>query len=117
MRGPRDDASYLWDMLTAGRAVLLFVDGRTFEHYESDLLLRSAVERQVEIIGEASRQVSKEFKAQHPNVNWKGIEAQRHVLAHDYGEIKNDRLWEVATQFVPELVSFLNIHVPPTPTS
>jgi uncharacterized protein with HEPN domain len=62
----RDDRAYLWDMLTAARAVVSFVQGRTLEDYLGDLLLRSAVERQVEIIGEAARRVSREFQDAHP---------------------------------------------------
>jgi uncharacterized protein with HEPN domain len=49
-------------MLTAAQAVESFVHGRTLEEYLNDLMLRSAVERQVEIIGEAARRVSKEFQ-------------------------------------------------------
>jgi uncharacterized protein with HEPN domain len=52
---PKDDRFYLWDMLTAARAVVDFTCGHTLAEYEADLLLRSAVERQIEIIGEAAR--------------------------------------------------------------
>ncbi len=62
----KDDRAYLWDMLTAARAVVAFVEGRTLEEYIIDLMLRSAVERQVEIVGEAARRVSREFQAMHP---------------------------------------------------
>jgi predicted nucleotidyltransferase len=67
---PREqsDASFLWDMLTAARAVASFVAGRTFEQYERDLLLRSAVERQIEIIGEAARRITRAFRDQHPEI-------------------------------------------------
>ena len=114
---PREnaDASFLWDMLTAARAVHQFVTGRTFEEYTADLFFRSAVERQVEIIGEAARRVSAVFQKAHPEVPWLKIMGQRHVLAHDYGEIKHDRLWRVATVHVPELIEQLVPLVPPPP--
>lgn len=114
---PRDqaDASYLWDMLTAARAVVEFVRGRTFEGYATDLFLRSAVERQIEIIGEAARRVSPAFKDAHAHIPWVKIMGQRHVLAHDYGEIKHDRVWRVATVHVPELIEQLIPLVPPPP--
>lgn len=79
MSPERDDLAYLWDMLTAARAVVSFVQGRTLEDYLGDLLLRSAVERQVEIIGEAAR-VSREFQDAHPEIPWRPVQAQRHVL-------------------------------------
>lgn len=71
----KDDRVYLWDMLNASRAVVEFTRGRTLTEYESDLLLRSAVERQIEIIGEAARRVSSEFQATHPEIPWRPIQA------------------------------------------
>jgi uncharacterized protein with HEPN domain len=112
----KDDRAYLWDMLTAARAVAGFVQGRTLDEYVADLMLRSAVERQVEIIGEAARRISKEFQEAHPQIPWRPIQAQRHVLAHDYGEIKHDRLWRVADEHVPALIALLEPLAPVPPT-
>jgi uncharacterized protein with HEPN domain len=109
------DHGWLWDMLQASRLVVIFVAGRTLSEYESDPLLRSGVERQIEIIGEAARHVSKEFRDQHPEIPWKPIMAQRHVLAHDYGEIRNDLVYRVATVHVPALVGLLQPLVPTAP--
>jgi len=116
MSVPKDDRVYLWDMLTAARAVVGFTGRRTLVEYESDLLLRSAVERQIEIIGEAARRISKEFQEAHPEIPWRPIQAQRHVLAHDYGEIKHDRIWRVAEMHIPELIALLEPLVPSQPT-
>ena len=112
MSADRDDLAYVVDMLSASRAVVLFVSDKTLSDYLSDLLLRSAVERQVEIVGEAARRVSREFREIHPEIPWRPIQAQRHVLAHDYGEIKHDRLWRVAVEHIPELVKLLEPLVP-----
>jgi uncharacterized protein with HEPN domain len=115
MPSEKDDLAYLWDMLTAANAVGDFVRGRSIEDYLADLLLRSAVERQVEVIGEAARRVSKPFQEAHPEIPWRPIQAQRHVLAHDYGEIKHDRLWRVAVEHVPALITLLQPLVPLPP--
>ena len=112
---PSKDAAWLLDMLTAARAVQSFVAGRTFEQYQSDLLLRSAVERQVEIIGEAARGLSGTFKTAHPEIPWRPIMAQRHRLAHDYGEINNALIWTVATVHVPKLIVQIHPLVPAPP--
>lgn len=55
----RDPRAYLWDAKEATEAILRFVEGKTFDDYAGDLMLRSAVERQFEIIGEALNQLSK----------------------------------------------------------
>jgi len=111
----KDDNASLWDMLTAARAVETFVRGRTVADYLGDLMLRSAVERQLEILGEAARHVSDAFQAAHAEIPWRPIQAQRHVLAHDYGEIKHERVWRVATVHIPELIRQLEPLVPPPP--
>jgi uncharacterized protein with HEPN domain len=115
--GASRDAAWLLDMLLAARAVQSFVAGRTFEEYERDLLLRSAVERQVEIIGEAARGISAAFQSAHPHIPWRPIMAQRHRLAHEYGEIDNRLIWTVATVHVPALILQLEPLVTPPASS
>lgn len=94
-------------MLTAAKAVVVFTKGRTLREYKKDLLLRSAVERQIEIIGEAARHLTKSRRDAHKQINWKGIMGQRNVLAHEYGEISDERVWRVATVHVPTLIEQL----------
>lgn len=116
---PRElaDQSFLWDMLEHARGVREFVTGRSYEDYLSDKQFRAAVERYVEIIGEAARNVSRPFQRAHPEIPWQKIVAQRHVLSHEYGEIKHDRVWMVATIHVPVLIEQLLPLVPPPPQS
>jgi len=82
------------------------------EDYLLDRKLQLAVERAIEIIGEAARLVSPELKAQHPGIPWRQIVSQRNVLAHDYGEIKQDRIWLVATSRIPDLIAQLQPLLP-----
>lgn len=115
MQPDTSDASYLWDMLDAALAIRQFVDGKTFKDYTSDRLLRGAVERHIEIIGEAARNISAGFREKHPEIPWPKIIAQRHVLAHEYGEIKHERIWAVATVHVIELIDKLRPLIPKPP--
>jgi uncharacterized protein with HEPN domain len=108
------DPAFLWDMLTYGRQALEIVDGLSLDDYLSDRIRQLALERAVEIIGEAARQVSAEFQAAHLEIPWRPIIAQRHVLAHDYGEIDQEKIWRVATVHIPELVARLEPLIPPT---
>ncbi len=103
-------------MLEAARAAMRFVAGRTFESYLADDFFQAAVERKVEIIGEAARKVSKKFQDAHPEIAWRPIMAQRHILAHEYGEIKHDRIWRVVSHHVPELIQLLEPLTPPLPS-
>jgi len=107
------DAAYIWDMVDAARTIQDFTAGVSLADYLLDRKLQLAVERAIEIIGEAARLVSAELKAQHPEIPWRQVVAQRNVLAHDYGEIKQDRIWLVATNRIPELVAQLQPLLPP----
>jgi uncharacterized protein with HEPN domain len=78
-------------------------------------MMRDAVERAVLVIGEAARKVSREFQEAHPEVPWRPIVAQRHILVHEYGEIDHAKIWRVATVHVPELVRVIEPLVPRPP--
>src|SRR4051812_29616507 len=87
------DPAALHDMLKAGETVVRYVAGKTREEFESDEMLRDAVERKIEIIGEAARRLSQSLQDSNPQIPWRKIVATRHVLAHDYDEVNNDVVW------------------------
>ena len=109
------DAAYLWDMVEAAREIRGFVKGIAAREFLRNRMIQMAVERAVEIIGEAARHVSDSFKQDHPEIPWRKIVAQRHVLAHEYGDIKQDRMWDIATKYAPELIAQLEPLMPPLP--
>ncbi len=115
MPQPPRDPAHLWDMLDAARAVLDFVGAREFEDYLVDALTQAAAERKIEIIGEAARRVSQEFKDAHPEIPWGRIISQTNVLIHEYGEIDHRILWRVIRVRIPDLIRELEPLVPPPP--
>ncbi len=115
MRPEKANSAYLWDMLDAAKAVREFVAQRSLNDYVGNRMLRGAIERHVEIIGEAAGNVSSAFQNAHPEIPWRRIIAQRHVLAHEYGEIKHILMWKVATVHVPRLIKALEPLVPSPP--
>ena len=115
MRPDERDAALLADMLGSARIVAGYVAGRQFEDYLADQMLRDAVERRVEIVGEAARGVSRAFQDAHPEIPWRPIMAQRHILAHEYATVRRDLIWSVATRHIPELIRLLEPLIPPAP--
>lgn len=115
MRPDNHDAALLADMLEFAERASSYVRGRTLEEYLSNDMLRSAVERVVQIVGEAASKVSTEFRNAHPEVPWRPIVAQRHILVHDYGDLDDDKIWRVATVHVVALVALLRPLLPPPP--
>lgn len=101
------DAAHLWDMLDAARHAKGLIAGVGYDELMADIRTRYALERALEIIGEAARRVSPPLQAPHPEIPWKGIIGFRNVLAHEYGEIDYRRLHTVAAQGVPALIAAL----------
>jgi uncharacterized protein with HEPN domain len=118
MQPSERDVAYLWDMLEAAREALEFTQGLVYEQFRLDRLRQSAVERKIEIIGEAARRLSESFKATHPEVAWQRIIGQRNVLAHEYDSIRQEAMWLVLTQGLPPLIAALealDLTPPPDP--
>lgn len=109
------DPAYLWDMLTAARGIQDCTSGLSLEHYLKQRVVQLAVERQLEILGEAARRVSPTFKSAHQEIPWQAMIAQRNVLAHDYGDIEHVRIWRVVTTHIPALIAQLEPVIPPLP--
>ncbi|WP_306743505.1 HepT-like ribonuclease domain-containing protein [Saccharothrix yanglingensis] len=81
-----------------------FSEGKSFTDYEADAMLRSAVERQFEIIGEALnqlREVDAELASAIPDVN--RIVAFRNILIHGYASVDDALVWQTLTDKVPAL--------------
>jgi uncharacterized protein with HEPN domain len=67
------------------------------------------------VIGEAARQVSRDFTVTHPEVPWENIIGMRHKVVHDYLGVDEDIVWQVVTGDLPKLVESLEPLVPPAP--
>ena len=104
MRPEKTDLKYVWDMLDAARTVVELVQGRTLHDYENTKWLRLAVERSIEIIGEAARKVSDAFRNEQSAIPWSAIIVTRHIISQEYGDIQNDKMWRIATIHVPALL-------------
>ena len=113
---PNDgDDAYLWDMLDAAKAIREFVSGRSRSDYLKDRMLRGAVERHIEIIGEAAGRLSESFKESHPEIPWGRMIAQRNVLTHEYGDIEHELIWKLVEEHLPDLIAKIEPLLPPLP--
>ena len=117
MRRERSEAASLYDMLQAAEATLRHVSGKSRDDYEQDELIRHAVERSIEIVGEAARRISKKFRDEHLEIPWRAVMATRNILVHDYDDVDNDIVWRIVTDHIPVLISQLRPLIPPYPKS
>ena len=104
---PDRDASAIHDMLTHCREAQRLWQEATLELLVKDRRLCLAIERCLEIVGEAAGKVSADFRATHPEIPWRDIKNLRNVLAHEYGNIEYDVLRSAISTEVPDLVAAL----------
>ena len=91
-------------MQTYAKEIALIIESENQVTFLKNRIKRLAVERLLEIIGEAANHVSVETQKLLSDIPWTRIIGLRNKLAHDYGEILSDRIWLIATRNIRELV-------------
>ena len=115
MRPEDRDSAYLWDMCEAAHTARDLVAGMNLQAFLEDRRTQLALERALELVGEAARRVSAGFRDAHPELPWRSIVGLRNVLVHDYGEIDPARVFAVAVRDIPLLLAALEPLLPSEP--
>lgn len=110
------DKGRLEHMMKSIEKVYDYTNGLEYESFSADSLRLHATMYNVQIIGEAVCKLTNEFKANHPNTNWRVIEKMKHILVHDYYQIDTAILWDVIKVDLPELERQLNEYISEYPT-
>ena len=84
-----------------------FTKELNFEQFVANKLCLYAVVYHIQIIGEATYKLTKEYRAKHSNMPWKMMEGMRHVLVHDYYNIKPQIVWGVVKKDIPSIKPLL----------
>ena len=99
----RMDIDLIEDILVCLTKIEDYIAQMSYEKFQEDPKTQDAVIRNIEIIGEASKLISKELKQNYPMIPWKAIAGTRDRLIHDYFGVNIDVVWEIATKDVPNL--------------
>ena len=103
---PRDIRLYLDDMLEAIRAIQEYTGGMTFESFAADRKTIDAVVRNLEIIGEAARNLPEEIKGEGGEIEWRKIIGLRNLLIHEYFGISKPVVWDIVQNKLDLLEKF-----------
>lgn len=98
-----NDLSYLVDIFDCVEDVINYTSDISIFEFENDKMRKLAVERQLEVIGQAANRVSKTSQDLLSQIPWSQMIGLRNKLAHDYGDILAKRIWDIARLSIPEL--------------
>jgi len=99
----KDDSIYLRHILDAITTVEEYLHGVTENKFKATKLFQDGTIRQIEIVGEAVRHVSKDLRRTYPEVPWEDIAGMRDKLIHDYFGVDLEKVWLTAKEDLPPL--------------
>ncbi len=99
----RDIGLFIEDILDSIRNIEEFSKKLNKDKFSTDILRQSAIIRQLEIIGEAVKNIPDSFREKYPNIAWKDIAGFRDVLSHSYFGVNLDRVWKIVEDDLPKL--------------
>jgi len=99
----RTDELFIYDILECCGRIEEYLSGKSKETFIEDLMLQDAVVRNIEIIGEASKSLSAEFRQRVPGIEWSDIMRMRDKIVHHYFKLDLEVVWQTAIHDVPDL--------------
>ena len=103
----KDDKIYIEHILKSIDRIEAYLSGKDHQSFSDDFMTQDAVMRQLEIIGEATKRVSKELRNINPQVPWSDMAGMRDILIHDYIDVDIDIVWKTASESILKLKSLL----------
>src|SRR3989344_8245772 len=104
MRDNNDNLVWLADIIQSIDLIAQYIGNLDAEKFfNTDYLEKQdAVAKRLEIIGEAVKNLSDDFKNIHPEIPWHKAAAMRNILIHEYFDIDHDLIWKTLTESLPE---------------
>ncbi|MBW4691845.1 MAG: DUF86 domain-containing protein [Lyngbya sp. HA4199-MV5] len=100
----RDDRVYVGHMIDTANKAINFVTGLNREDFNHNEQLRLALTHLLQVIGEAARRVSPDFRDAYPEIPWKAIVGMRSKVVHDYLDVDEDVVWDTVKNDLAPLV-------------
>lgn len=104
----RDIGLFIEDILKSIKNIEEFSKNLDKEKFSKDNLRQSAIIRQLEIIGEAVKNIPDSFREKYPKIAWKDIAGFRDILSHAYFGVNLDRVWNIIESDLPKLKEEIN---------
>lgn len=99
------DRAYLLDIREASRLAISYVGNASKDVFLQDTQLQDSVIRRIEIIGEAARRISPEFRSLFPALPWSEMIGMRDLMIHDYDDVDLEIVWNTVQRDLPRLLA------------
>ncbi len=99
----KESTIFLTHILESINLIETYLQGVTKERFHTSVEKQDLVVRRLEIIGEATKNLSNEFREKNPTIPWKRMAGMRDIIAHHYFGINYNRVWETVVQLLPPL--------------
>jgi len=101
------DEDFIRHILDEVRHIAAFMKDKNIEDLRTNIMLDRAVTRSLEIMGEASRKISKEYKKKYPSLPWREMSDTRNRIIHFYFGIDHEVIMDIVTNELPDLTEKL----------
>ena len=99
----RGDREFLMDMLISCERIMKYTEDLSYERFRGNDMIIDAVVRNIEILGEASKNISEKLKKKYPEVEWREISRTRDKIIHSYFGVDLSIVWDIVTVDIPSL--------------
>ncbi len=99
----KDNTAFLRHMLDAIELIENYLKDKSYKEFQSNRMLQDAVIREIEIIGEATKNLSADFRSKYSEIPWRQIAGMRDKLIHGYFGVDLAAVWDTATKDIPWL--------------
>jgi len=99
----KEDFVFIKYILESIEAIEEFSKDLILEELSRNRLKKSAIIREIEVIGEAAKNISNDFTKKYPEIPWKNIIGTRDIMAHKYFGVNIEVVWKIITQDIPQL--------------
>jgi uncharacterized protein with HEPN domain len=103
----KDDKIYIEHILQSIDRIEFYLIGKDHESFSNDFMVQDAVVRQLEIIGEVTKRISKDLRNKNPQVPWSDMAGMRDILIHDYIDVDIEIVWKTASESIINLKNLL----------
>lgn len=104
----KDDKIYLDHIQYSLSKISDYLSEISYSEFLESEMAQDAVIRKLQVIGEATKKISKEFRIKYPNVPWKEIAGMRDKLIHDYFDVDMGVVWNTAKIEIPDLLKIIS---------